>query len=106
MNFDFISDMIIPIVLVACLIVGYIIKKWIKDLDNKYIPTIVTVLGAVLGCIIGKGITIETIVAGAVTGLASTGLHQLFKQYIEGGEIKSMMKNEIDEMGSGGDMDE
>ena len=101
MNFDFITEMIIPIVLVACLIVGYIIKKWIKDLDNKYIPTIVTVLGAVLGCIIGKGITVETIVSGAITGLASTGLHQLFVQYIEGGQIKSMTENEVSEMGQG-----
>lgn len=105
MNFDFISDMIIPIVLVACLIVGYIVKKWLKDVDNKLIPTIVTVVGAVLSCIINKEISVTTVVAGAITGLASTGLHQLFAQYIEGGQIKSMMHNEVDEMGSG-DIDE
>lgn len=105
MSFDFISDMIIPIVLVACLIIGYIIKKWLKDIDNKYIPTIVTVVGAILGCIINKEISVETVVAGAVTGLASTGLHQLFAQYIEGAQIKSMVTHEVDEMGSG-DMDE
>lgn len=83
MDISFITDLYIPIVLVACLIVGYIIKKWIKDVDNKWIPTIVTILGAVLGVII-NGFTLEGIVAGAVTGLASTGLHQLFKQLIEG----------------------
>lgn len=105
MSLDFIENMIIPIVLVACLIVGYIVKKWIKDIDNKYIPTIVAVLGAVLGCIVGRAISVETIVAGAVTGLASTGLHQVFVQYIEGGQIKSMTENEVNEMGQG-DMDE
>ena len=47
----------------------------------------VTILGAVLGCIATKGITLEAIVAGAVSGLASTGLHQLFKQFIDDGAI-------------------
>lgn len=82
MDLNFITQMYVPIILVACLIVGYIVQKWIKDVDNKWIPTIVTVLGAVLGIII-NGFGIEPIVAGAVTGLASTGLHQLFKQLIE-----------------------
>lgn len=84
MDLNFITDMYVPIILVACLIVGYIVKKWIKDVDDKWIPTIVTVLGAVLGVVL-NGFGLEQIVAGAVTGLASTGLHQLFKQLIEGG---------------------
>lgn len=84
MDISFILDMYVPIILVACLVVGFVVKKWIKDVDDKWIPTIVTILGAVLGAII-NGPAVETIVAGAVTGLASTGLHQLFKQLIEGG---------------------
>lgn len=85
MDISFIAEMYVPIILAACLVVGFVVKKWIKDVDNKWIPTIVTILGAFLGFII-NGATIEAIVAGAVTGLASTGLHQLFKQLIEGGE--------------------
>ena len=76
--------MYVPIILVACLVVGFVTKKWIHDVENKWIPTIVTVLGAVIGVLI-NGLNLEAIVAGAVTGLASTGLHQLFKQLIEGG---------------------
>ena len=83
MDISFILDMYVPIILVACLVVGFVVKKWIKDVDDKWIPTIVTVLGAVLGAVL-NGIGVEQIVAGAVTGLASTGLHQLFKQLIEG----------------------
>lgn len=83
MDLNFITDMYVPIILVACLVVGYIVKRWIKDVEDKWIPTIVTILGAFLGFII-NGASIEAIVAGAVTGLASTGLHQLFKQLIEG----------------------
>lgn len=84
MDISFITEMYIPIIMVACLIVGYIVKKWIADVDDKWIPTIVTVLGAVLGVVL-NGFGLEQIVAGAVTGLASTGLHQLFKQLVENG---------------------
>lgn len=80
---EFITGMYIPIIVVACLVVGYIAKKWIKDVDNKYIPTIVFFLGIVLG-LVTNGLTIEAGVAGAVSGLASTGLHQMYTRLIEG----------------------
>lgn len=70
-------------VIIACLIVGYLFKKFIPA-DNKFIPTIVTVLGAVIACIM-DGVTVEIIIGGALSGLLSTGLYQLFKEYIEGG---------------------
>ena len=84
MDLNFITEMYIPVVMAACLVAGFILKKWVPA-DNKWIPTIVTVLGAVLGCI-ALGVSLEAIVAGAVTGLASTGLHQVFKQLINGEE--------------------
>lgn len=83
---DFLTQYYIPIVLVACLVVGYLMKKFMPT-DNKWIPLTVTILGAVLGCIANKGISLESVVAGAVSGLASTGLHQLFRQFIDNGEI-------------------
>ncbi len=83
MDLSFITEMYIPIIVLACLIIGYIIKKWVKDVENKWIPTIVTIVGLILGGII-NGWAIEPLVAGAVSGLASTGLHQLFSQIIEG----------------------
>ena len=85
MDISFITSMYIPVIMAACLIVGFIVKKWIKDIDNKWIPTIVTVLGAILAVAMDKGVSIDVIIAGAASGLASTGLHQLFKQLIEGG---------------------
>lgn len=93
MDLSFITKMYIPIILVACLIVGYIVHKWIKDVNNKWIPTIVTILGAVLGVLI-NGFNLEAIVSGAVTGLASTGLHQLFTQLIENPTIPLTPENE------------
>ena len=81
---EFLNEYMIPVVLGICMVVGYIIKKWINDLDNKYIPTIVTVLGAFLAVWLnGWIITPEIILSGLVTGAASTGMHQLFTQFIE-----------------------
>ena len=81
---EFLNEYMIPVVLGICLVAGYIVKKWIKDVDNKYIPTIVTILGAFLAVWFnGWSITPEIILSGLVTGAASTGLHQVFAQFIE-----------------------
>lgn len=84
MDLNFIMQLYIPIVLIACLVVGYCIKhiSWLAAVSNEYIPTILAVLGAVLGCVAVGSVNLENIVYGAVTGLASTGLHQAFSQLI------------------------
>lgn len=85
MDFSLVTNNFVFIVMLACLVVGYIIKhasflKWIKNDD---IPVILAVIGAILNAIVG-GISVESIVYGAVMGLASTGLHQSFKNFIDG----------------------
>ena len=88
MDLNFLNNYYIPVVLVACLIVGYCIKHvtWLEKVANEYIPTILAALGAILAVIsayLGKSpITLEMVVYGAFTGLASTGLHQAFTQII------------------------
>lgn len=82
MDFTVFENYFVLSVVLACLIVGYIIKKWINDVDNKYIPTVVTVFGIVLNLAV-SGVSVESAIFGAFMGLASTGLHQTFKQYIE-----------------------
>lgn len=77
------EGMFIPIVMVVCLAVGYIMKHWIEDVDNRIIPTVLAVLGAVCACVNAMDISLDLIAAGAITGLASTGVHQAFKQWIE-----------------------
>lgn len=86
MALDFLKDFQIPIIVGICLCVGYIVKKWIKDVDNKWIPTICAVLGLLLAIWINFGaITPQVILQGLFSGLSATGLHQLFKQLIENG---------------------
>ncbi|MDE7436797.1 MAG: phage holin family protein [Lachnospiraceae bacterium] len=85
MNLNFLTDYYVPVVIIACLIVGYCIKHitWLDKVSNQYIPAILAVLGAVLGCIASGTIGLNTIVYGAFSGLASTGLHQAFTKIIE-----------------------
>lgn len=64
MDLSFITNYFVPVVMAGCLATGYVVKKWIKDVDNKYIPTIVFALGAILNCIVMKNITVETVVGG------------------------------------------
>lgn len=81
---EFLNEYMVPVVLGICIVIGWIIKKWIKDIDNKFIPTIVTILGAFLSVWFnGWLITPEIILGGLVTGAASTGMHQLFTQFID-----------------------
>lgn len=83
MDLKFITENFVPVIIVACVLVGYIIKVTppFAKVANNYIPLIVTLLGAVLGALI-NGLSIEAIVYGAVSGLASTGLHQVFTQLL------------------------
>ena len=84
MDFTFITEYFVAVVLVACLVVGYIIKhatflKWIKN-DN--IPVVLAVFGCVLNLVV-SGLSVESAVYGAVMGLASTGMHQTFKNWVD-----------------------
>lgn len=83
MTIDFLADYMIPVIVGICLLFGFVVKKWIKDIDNKWIPTLCCLLGIVLAIINDWGaISLTTILAGGVSGLASTGLHQVFAQLI------------------------
>lgn len=78
------TDHFVLVVMVACLVVGYIIKHatFLKWIPNDDIPVVLAILGAIVNTIVG-GLSINSIVYGALMGLASTGLHQAFKQFIE-----------------------
>lgn len=81
MDLGWITDYFMPIIVLACLCVGYMIKK-IDKIPDKYIPTIMGLLGIAFG-FITNGFTFEAFTGGMLSGLASTGFHQAFKQIIE-----------------------
>lgn len=85
MDFGFLQDYVVVVVLLICLCVGYVIKHLIPaDKVNKYIPLIMALLGIFLNIWFqGWHLTPEILLGGLASGLASTGLHQVFKQLIE-----------------------
>jgi len=72
------------IVVGICLCVGYVIKTSLDFIPNKYIPLIMLILGTTTNILINLriGINAEIILVGMLSGLASTGLHQVFSQLI------------------------
>jgi predicted ABC-type exoprotein transport system permease subunit len=80
------SEHFVLVVALACLIVGYVVKHatFLKWVPNNDIPWILAVFGGILNIFV-SGLSIESVVYGAFMGLASTGLHQVFKEFIERG---------------------
>lgn len=115
MNINF-ESYLIPIITIGCLCIGFVLKKWMPA-DDKWIPTILLVLGAISGAIL-FGFDYEGIVKGMLSGLASVGLHQAFHQFIKVDTLGEMtdddallaieeseyLQNELEEIG--GDEDE
>ena len=82
---EFLNEYLVLIVLGICLCAGYVIKHIIpSDNINRFIPLIMAVLGVVINTWLnGFAFTPEILLGGMASGLASTGMHQLFKQFIE-----------------------
>lgn len=73
-----IENYLIPIIVLGCMCVGFVMKKWLPT-DDKWIPTVLAIVGAISGAIL-FGFDYDGIVKGMLSGLASIGLHQVFYQ--------------------------
>ena len=81
---EFLTQFSIPVVIGICLCVGYILKNVVTtDKVNRFIPLIMGVLGLGLNMWINLGVSPEIILGGLVSGLASTGLYEAFRQFIK-----------------------
>lgn len=85
MDFTVLTEHFVLVVVVACLVLGYIIKHatFLKWLPNDDIPVVLAVIGAIANAVV-SGLSFENIVYGAVMGLASTGFHQAFTRFVSG----------------------
>lgn len=95
MDFANLTEHFVLVVMVACLVVGYIIKHatFLNRIPNNDIPVILAVVGAILNVVV-SGVSVESVVYGAVMGLASTGLHQSFKTFVEGKNTEATKEHE------------
>lgn len=83
MDLNVLLEFINVIVLGICLCVGYVIKNSLSFIPNKYIPLIMLILGVILNIIFNiPNITGEVVLTGMISGLASTGLYEMFKNLL------------------------
>ena len=99
---DITSYLVVPVILICCLI-GYVIKNYTK-LNNKNIPVIMLIVGSIsnIGIALSNGdvVTVSTVLAGAISGLASSGFYDVItkslfpkKEDLEG-TIANVIKND------------
>lgn len=83
MDLSVLSQYLSVIVMGICLCVGFVIKNSLDFIPNKYIPAIMLVLGTTINIFMNLNeINAEVILVGMLSGLASTGLYELFKNFI------------------------
>lgn len=88
MSLDFLIEYTVLIVVGVCLCVGYILKNLVPNQSiNRFIPLIMGVLGVILNIWLNLDFTPSILLGGLFSGLASTGLYELFKNIIEKGKI-------------------
>ena len=85
-DLTFLSGYLVLAVVGVCLCLGYIIKTSLDFIPNKYIPLIMAVIGIALNVWVAGALTIEVLLGGMFSGLASTGLYEALRNIIEGGE--------------------
>ena len=83
MDLTFLSEFIVVITLAFCLGVGYIIKTSLDFIHNKYIPLIMGAIGVIFNIFVSGEVNPTVIVVGLISGLASTGMYELFRNFIE-----------------------
>ena len=82
---EFMNEYVSMLVLAFWACVGYAIKNWIpNEKVNKFIPTILGLLGIVINLWVNAWVfTPEIVLIGMVSGLAATGAHQMIIKLID-----------------------
>ncbi len=82
MDLSFVTNYISPIILIACLGVGYTLHTLNNKILNSFIPIISATLG-IIAAVWSLGIfDLPTVVTGMISGLAATGMYEAFKNML------------------------
>ena len=76
-----------------CLCLGFMIKP-IDKINNKYIPLIMGIIGTIISIVTHfNNLNPEIILGGMISGLASTGMYETFKNLLTGTKVAAYIKN-------------
>lgn len=84
LDLSFLLELVNPIILGICLLVGYVLKTAFDKFPNKYIPLAALCSGTLIAIIINMsvGITAQVILGGMISGLASTGMYEMLRNLL------------------------
>ena len=85
-DLSFLTSYAVPVVIGICLCIGYVVKTSLTFIKNKYIPLIMAIVGVLLSIWINRSIDPNIILSGMFSGLASTGLYEMFRNIINNKE--------------------
>lgn len=80
---EFLTQYLSVVIVIICSAVGYIIKNFLPDNLNNFIPLFSGVLGIFIACWTVETFTPEVLATGLVSGLAATGCYELVKKLID-----------------------
>ena len=83
MDITFLTNFAIPLIVGICLCLGYIIKNIVpNDNINRFIPLVMGIVGVLINVWVNEVFTAEILLGGLFSGLASTGLYEMFRNLI------------------------
>ena len=90
MDLKLFIDVVSPMILLACLIIGYIIKNAIPNESiNRFIPLILAAIGIAANAWSMGAFNFEVVLSGAASGLAAVGAYEAFRNIVEHFNLES-----------------
>lgn len=85
MDINFLLEMVNPMILGVCLLLGYVLKTAFVWFNNRYIPLAALSAGTIIAIIVNlqSGINLQIILSGMISGLASTGLYEMLRNLLK-----------------------
>lgn len=83
-DLTFLTQYINPVILGICLLTGYVLKEAFDWFENRYIPLAALCTGTIIAILINlqSRINAEIVLGGMISGLASTGLHEMLRNLL------------------------
>ena len=82
MDLSIITTYISPLILIACLGVGYALHTLNNKILNSFIPIISAIVGIGTAVWSSNTLDLSTVVTGMISGLAATGMYEAFKNML------------------------
>ena len=85
MDLGFLLELINPVILGICLLLGYALKTAFEKFPNRYIPLAALCCGTLLAVLLHlhSGINAQIVLGGMISGLASTGLYEMLRNLLK-----------------------